>query len=97
MSVRKEMVREVADYLQEHFPHAKIGSAEDALTRNEVFTLIEAGTTRHVEVSERWLDEDEDMIPLGDAIRAWGLAAEIKKLVPNGILRMATTGLQRVS
>jgi hypothetical protein len=97
MTRRDEIVREVASYLEEQFPNATISSASDGLTRNEVFTISEAGITRHVEVTDRWFDEDEDVIPLREAIRSWALADEIRKLDPNAILRIATTGLERVS
>ena len=96
MNGRDDLVREVADYLEEHFPGAQITSALDGLTRNEVFTITEDRTTRHVEVTDWWFDQDEDVIPLRDAIHA-GVAAEIRMLDPNGILRVATTGLDRVS
>ena len=91
------MVREVGSYLEEHFPDATISSALNGLTRSEVFTISEGDTTRHVEVTDRWFDEDSDVIPLREAIRTWGLAGEIRKLDPSGILRVATTGLQSVS
>jgi hypothetical protein len=97
MDTRDALVQKVADYLEEHFPGAQITSALDGLTRNEVFTVTEDGTTRHVEVTDRWFDQDADVIPLQDAIRSWGLAEEIRRLDPNGILRIATSGLERVS
>ena len=97
MNVRDNLVREVTGYLAEHFPGAQITSALDGLTRNEVFTLTLDGTPRHVEVTDRWFDQDEDVIRLQEAIRSWRLAVEIRKLNPNGILRVATTGLERVS
>jgi hypothetical protein len=96
MNGREVMVREVAGYLQEHFPEAKIGSAQDALTQNEVFTVIEGDMSRHVEITDRWFDQDTDVIPLRDAIRTWGLADKITGLEPNGILRVATTGFEQV-
>lgn len=97
MATRRELVAEVVRYLEEHFPDATVVAKTDGLTANEVFTVTERATARHVEVTRRWLDGDEAGVPVTRAIREWGLAREIRRLDPNATLRLATTGLERVS
>lgn len=97
MMERAEMVREVTSYLQKRFPDAKVNSRQDALTKNEVFTINDAGTARHVEVTERWFDRDEGEISLLSAVNQWGLADAVRILPPSGTLRVAPTGIEPVS
>jgi len=94
---REHSVDQIHRYLGTHFPNASIGSSTDGLTANEVFTLREGGTTRFVEVTKRWLEGDDAGVPVGTAIQEWGLAQRVRRLTPNGILRLATTGFERVS
>lgn len=94
---REHSVDEIRRYLGTHFPNASIGSSTDGLTANEVFTVRERGTTRFVEVTKRWLEGDDAGVPVGTAIQEWGLAHSVRRLTPNGILRLATTGFERVS
>ena len=97
MDTRSELVADISNYLQEQFPEARVGSSIDGLTANEVFTVSEAGVTRYVEVTNRWLEGDDAGVPLPRAIREWGVAREVKALPPNGTLRVATTGLERMA
>jgi hypothetical protein len=97
MNLREEMIRDVSGYLREHFPGARIAAKTDALTKSEVFTVQQGADARHVEVTERWFDQDDDVLLLPNAIRVWGLADAIRQLPAGGTLRLKTTGIERVS
>ncbi len=97
MTARERNVTEVSSYLREHFPNARIGSSTDGLTANEVFTITEGGASRFVELTKRLLEGDDAGIAVAAAIREWDLARAVASLAPNGTLRVAATGVERVS
>ena len=97
MGTRDRRVAEVITYLREHFPDAAVRSAKDGLTGNEVFIVQHGATTRHVEVTKRWIEGDDAGLPLPSAIRQWDLAREVSALAPNGTVRVGTTGFERVA
>jgi hypothetical protein len=96
MKLREEMVREVSRYLRHEFPDAQVANGQDARTGNEVFTIRDGGVLRRVEVTTLWFDQDDDVLLLPDALRAWAVADTIRNLPPDGSVRMATTGMEQL-
>ena len=96
MTRRDAMIRDVSAYLNEHFPDAQIVARTDALTKSEVFTLREGADARHVEVTEPWFAQDDDVMQLANAVKTWRLAVAIRQLPGGGTLRLKTTGIENV-
>jgi hypothetical protein len=96
MAIRDQHIADLTSYLQEHFPDADISARKDGLTANEVFTIREGTTARHVEVTKQWLEGNAAAVPLPRAIREWRLAEEVRRLNPNATVRLGPTGFERV-
>jgi len=95
MTRREDITQAVSTYLTDHFPHADIAVKIDGLTASTVFTIIEDGVARHVEIPKRVLEDAGVSLP--NAIREQRLAEQIRGLPPNGIVRIGVDGLEKVS
>lgn len=96
MTLRDEMIREVSSYLREQFPGVRLAVKRDGLTDSEVFTLQDGPDVRHVEVTERWFDQDDDVMLLPNAMNTWRLGDAVRQTPAGGTVRLTTTGIERV-